>query len=251
MTMNAHQLDRTSPSWPITFALSYFDLPSSVFPLIQGFDGSKRLNRLWGDHGVDLYHSPLFALRQEWFHSHENSRFRAAVLEDLRALAGQNKSLLDYGCGTAEFCRRAWIERGNKTTLMDIAGPNFGYVKAKMNIPEAQVEYREVEQGLPDQQFDIVICLDVLEHISDPVGVCTSLWERVKPGGFAFFAFSQMRNHAGHLDAAIDEYPAYNRWVKTVPQIIHREGVNDLFRKPVSATGWMRSRWEGLCRWML
>ena len=66
---------------------------------------------------------------------------------------------------------------------------------AKLHALEAQtegVEYREVSaEALADQQpesFDVVTCMEMLEHVPDPSAIVKACATLVKPGGHVFFS---------------------------------------------------------------
>jgi 2-polyprenyl-6-hydroxyphenyl methylase / 3-demethylubiquinone-9 3-methyltransferase len=66
---------------------------------------------------------------------------------------------------------------------------------AQLHALEAQtsgVEYREVSvEDLADQQpaaFDVVTCMEMLEHVPDPASVVRACAKLVKPGGWVFFS---------------------------------------------------------------
>lgn len=222
--MNELPLDRSSHSWPTEYALSYFGLPSNEAQAISGPAGIVKMRELWQALGDDLYHHPLFALRQEWFHTSPLTKRR--LPKEITSCTG---TLLDYGCGTAEFVRADWIDQGKDAYLMDLPGPNFDYTKAKM--ANTRAKFCAVNGEMPNKKFDVVVCLDVLEHVRNPMALLKDLWGRLKTGGYALLWFDASRGHPGHLDDAIDQRPEYERWVRSVPEIVRRGG-SDLLRKP-------------------
>jgi 2-polyprenyl-6-hydroxyphenyl methylase/3-demethylubiquinone-9 3-methyltransferase len=99
---------------------------------------------------------------------------------------------LDIGCGGG-ILADAMARKGAEVLGIDLSSKALKV--AQLHALEAQtprVEYREVSaEALAAEapgQFDVVTCMEMLEHVPDPASVvraCTSL---VKPGGWVFFS---------------------------------------------------------------
>lgn len=72
---------------------------------------------------------------------------------------------------------------GHRVTWQDVSKPGAAFA-AKL-FKESGVEVRLVEdtRPLPDACFDIVLCLDVLEHVEDPSGLAGEIARLLRPGG--------------------------------------------------------------------
>jgi len=105
-------------------------------------------------------------------------------------LAG--KRVLDVGCGGG-ILSDSMARRGATVLGIDLAAKPLKV--AQLHALEAEtpnVEYREVAaEALAAEQpgsFDVITCMEMLEHVPDPssiVAACTTL---VKPGGWVFFS---------------------------------------------------------------
>ncbi len=116
-------------------------------------------------------------LRLEWIHS-------------IRPLAGLRA--LDVGCGGG-ILADAMARRGAEVLGIDLS--TKGLKVAQMHAMEAQtphVAYREVSaEALAAEvpgTFDVVTCMEMLEHVPDPASVVRACADLAKPGGWVFFS---------------------------------------------------------------
>lgn len=92
-----------------------------------------------------------------------------------------NKSLLDGGCGTGLFTKKA-IERGAKVTSLDIA-PKLVELTKKKNPSAIGIEGSLLSLPFEDNIFDYVISSDVIEHTPNPYDAVKELIRVLKPEG--------------------------------------------------------------------
>ncbi len=109
----------------------------------------------------------------------------------LALLPGSAESVLDVGCGPGYLCE-ALRDRGYRVTGIERAGwgpPNGAQGYRLVNA--------DLEQGLPplDEQFDAIVCADVLEHLRDPLAMLRQLRRVLKPGGRLILSLP----NSGHL----------------------------------------------------
>ncbi len=114
--------------------------------------------------------------------------------------------VLDVGCGGG-ILADAMARNGAQVTGIDLAGKALRV--AQLHAMEAQtpsLEYREVSvetlaQEQP-QSFDVVTCMEMLEHVPDPASVVRACAALVKPGGWVFFS-TLNRNPKSFLLASV------------------------------------------------
>jgi len=121
---------------------------------------------------------------------HQINPLRLAWIDDIVPLAG--KRVLDIGCGGG-ILADAMARKGAEVLGIDLAGKALKV--AQLHALEAQtpgVSYREVSaEALADEQpesFDVVTCMEMLEHVPDPSSVVRACAALVKPGGHVFFS---------------------------------------------------------------
>ena len=121
---------------------------------------------------------------------HQINPLRLAWIDDIVPLAG--KRVLDIGCGGG-ILADAMARKGAEVLGIDLAGKALKV--AQLHALEAQtqgVSYREVSaETLAAEQpgsFDVVTCMEMLEHVPDPSSVVRACATLVKPGGHVIFS---------------------------------------------------------------
>ncbi len=121
---------------------------------------------------------------------HEINPLRLAWIEELAGLDG--KAVLDVGCGGG-ILAESMAARAASVLGIDLAGKPLGV--ARLHALErgvTNVDYREVAvEALAAEQprsFDVVTCMEMLEHVPDPSSVVAACSRLVRPGGWVFFS---------------------------------------------------------------
>jgi 2-polyprenyl-6-hydroxyphenyl methylase/3-demethylubiquinone-9 3-methyltransferase len=121
---------------------------------------------------------------------HQINPLRLAWIDDLVPLKG--KQVVDIGCGGG-ILADSMARKGAEVLGIDLATKALRV--AQLHALEAQTErvtYREISaEKLADEQpasFDVVTCMEMLEHVPDPASVVRACATLVKPGGYVFFS---------------------------------------------------------------
>lgn len=121
---------------------------------------------------------------------HEINPLRLDWIEQQVRLAGQR--VVDIGCGGG-ILSDAMARRGARVLGIDLASKALKV--AQLHALEADtpsIEYREVAaEALAAEmpgQFDVVTCMEMLEHVPQPASVVNACAQLVKPGGWVFFS---------------------------------------------------------------
>lgn len=102
-------------------------------------------------------------------------------IESVRPLAG--KSALDVGCGAGLVCEPL-ARLGAAVTGVDAAPENTQAASAHAEGAGLDIRYMPGELASLDLgQFDLVTCLEVIEHVADKPALLATLAERLAPGG--------------------------------------------------------------------
>jgi len=128
---------------------------------------------------------PLGAMRP----LHEINPVRLAWIERIAALAG--KDVVDVGCGGG-LLAEAMAGRGGRVLGIDLAAKLLRVAELHALESQAQVQYRQcsAEQLAAEApgSYDVVTCMEMLEHVPDPASVVTACARLVRPGGHVFFS---------------------------------------------------------------
>lgn len=121
---------------------------------------------------------------------HQINPLRLNWIDGLAPLAGQR--VVDIGCGGG-ILADAMARKGAHVTGADLSTKALRV--AQLHALEAgtrNVEYREISaEDLAAEQpasFDVVTCMEMLEHVPDPSSVVRACHDLVKPGGWVFFS---------------------------------------------------------------
>ena len=134
---------------------------------------------------------------------HEINPLRLNYIDRQAGLAG--KTVLDVGCGGG-ILSESMAGMGAVVTGIDLSEKALQVAKLHLLESGRQVDYRKiaVEDMAAEQpaDFDIVTCMEMLEHVPDPDSVITACAKLVKPGGWVFFS-TLNRNPKSYLFAVI------------------------------------------------
>jgi 2-polyprenyl-6-hydroxyphenyl methylase/3-demethylubiquinone-9 3-methyltransferase len=134
---------------------------------------------------------------------HDINPLRLNYIDQLAGLEG--KKVLDVGCGGG-ILSESMAARGADTTGIDLSDKALKVAKLHLLESGNQVDYRKITvemlaQELPNH-FDIVTCMEMLEHVPDPASVIQACADLTKPGGWVFFSTIN-RNTKSYLYAII------------------------------------------------
>ena len=115
------------------------------------------------------------------------------------------KRVLDVGCGGG-LLAEGMARRGADVLGIDLSAAALEAARAHARASELDIEYREISAEAlaedPTKRFDVVTCLELLEHVPDPaalVGACARL---ARPSGHVFFSTIN-RNPKAYLLAVV------------------------------------------------
>ncbi|MFC1684521.1 bifunctional 2-polyprenyl-6-hydroxyphenol methylase/3-demethylubiquinol 3-O-methyltransferase UbiG [Pseudomonadota bacterium] len=136
---------------------------------------------------------------------HEINPLRLDFIDQTAQLAG--KCVLDVGCGGG-ILAEGMAQKGATVTGIDMGEAPLQVARLHLLETEAdfQIDYKRIPvEQLADEQpdsFDVVTCMEMLEHVPDPASVIEACTRLAKPGGHVFFS-TLNRNPKSYLLAII------------------------------------------------
>jgi len=128
-------------------------------------------------------------------------------LEWIDRLAGglQGKRVVDVGCGGG-ILAESMSAKGAQVTGIDLSEKALKVAKLHQLESGVQVDYRLIAaEALAEEtpeQFDVVTCMEMLEHVPDPASTMAACARLVKPDGWVFFS-TLNRNPKSYLFAIV------------------------------------------------
>jgi len=134
---------------------------------------------------------------------HELNPVRLDWIDALAHLPG--KRALDIGCGGG-ILSESMAVRGAKVKGVDLSSSALGVADLHSLESGIEVEYEEIAaEALAAREpgsYDVVTCMEMLEHVPDAAGIVQACATLVKPGGWVFFS-TLNRNAKAYLFAVI------------------------------------------------
>lgn len=162
-------------------------------------------DRWWDPEGEFKPLHKLNPLRLDWISDHCGGLF--------------NQQVLDVGCGGGILAESMAL-RGAQVLGLDMGREPLQV--ARLHALETGVEL-SYQQGTAEElaaqrpgQFDVVTCMEMLEHVPDPASVVRACASLVKPGGKLFFSTINRT-----LKARLLMILAAEKWLKMVPEGTH------------------------------
>jgi len=116
-----------------------------------------------------------------------------------------DRTVVDVGCGGG-ILAESMAARGAQVTGIDLSDKALGVARLHLFESGQKVNYRKISaEDLAQESpgaFDIVTCLEMLEHVPDPSSTVKACATLVKPGGQVFFSTIN-RNPKSYLFAVI------------------------------------------------
>ncbi|MEZ0123309.1 MAG: bifunctional 2-polyprenyl-6-hydroxyphenol methylase/3-demethylubiquinol 3-O-methyltransferase UbiG [Candidatus Reddybacter sp.] len=164
---------------------------------------------------------------------HDINPLRANWIDQLSPVA--EKSLLDVGCGGGILCE-AMAQRGALVKGIDMGETPLQIARLHSLESGVEVDYQKITaEELAEQtpeSYDVVTCMEMLEHVPDPSSIIKACMRLVKPGGDVYFSTIN-RNPKSFLFAIVGAEYVLNM----LPRGTHTYGS---FIRPSELTRWAR-----------
>ncbi|MEZ5556871.1 bifunctional 2-polyprenyl-6-hydroxyphenol methylase/3-demethylubiquinol 3-O-methyltransferase UbiG [Haliea sp.] len=173
---------------------------------------------------------------------HDINPLRANYIDQHSPVAGQ--TLVDVGCGGG-ILAESMAQRGATVTGIDMGEAPLAVARIHQLESGVAVDYRQAtaEELAAEQpgHYDVVCCLEMLEHVPDPSAVVAACAELARPGGSLYFSTINRNPKAFAFAIVGAEYV-----LKLLPAGTHEYSK---FIKPSELAAWVRAaglRFEGM-----
>ena len=143
------------------------------------------------------------------------------------------KRIIDVGCGGG-ILAESLAKLGANVTGIDMGEEPLNVAKLHALEAKVSVDYEKItaeEKAHHNaEQFDVVTCMEMLEHVPDPQSIINACSAMVKPGGYVFFS-TLNKTIKSYLFAIV----AAEKLLKIVPDGTHD---HDKFIRPSTLIGW-------------
>ena len=120
---------------------------------------------------------------------HQINPLRLEFINERAPLEG--KKVLDVGCGGG-ILSESMATRGARVTGIDMGEKPLAVAKLHLKESGLEVDYRQTTaEALAIEEpksFDIITCMEMVEHVPDPASVINACSRLVRPGGELFFS---------------------------------------------------------------
>jgi 2-polyprenyl-6-hydroxyphenyl methylase/3-demethylubiquinone-9 3-methyltransferase len=99
----------------------------------------------------------------------------------------QDKTALDVGCG-AGLLAEPLARLGAKLTAIDASPELIEVAREHARAMAIEIDYRAAAVEEIEGQFDLITCMEVIEHVADPAAFMTALAKRLAPDGLLFLS---------------------------------------------------------------
>jgi 2-polyprenyl-6-hydroxyphenyl methylase/3-demethylubiquinone-9 3-methyltransferase len=172
------------------------------------FKAEQRLGKMINVDPVEL--QKFSELAHRWWdpHSefkplHDINPLRLGYIDRIAGLKG--KRVLDVGCGGG-ILSEAMSAAGARVTGIDVGDKPLKVAQMHLLESGLEVEYRKITvEELADEQpgaFDVITCMEMLEHVPDPASAINACAQLAKPGCRCFFSTIN-RNPKSYLFAIL------------------------------------------------
>lgn len=171
-----------------------------------------------------------------------NSYYHGERRELLDWLGGQHRRVLEIGCGAGG--NAAWLRRHGAERIVGVEIDRASASRAQQVFDEVLIGPVETTIGSLDEEFDLIICADVLEHLVNPWAVVAELSTLAADGGLLLVSVPNIRHYRALLRIAFGpgfRYDSEGTFDSTHLRFFDRDGV----RRLMDRSEWVPERWGG------
>ncbi len=135
-------------------------------------------------------------LAHEWWNPegefktlHHINPIRLEFIQNIVSI--NNKAIIDIGCGGG-ILAESLAQYSTNISAIDLAPQSIEIAKLHLFESGFNINYEcidiETKAAKEPNKFDIVTCMEMLEHVPNPQVIIDNCYSLLKPGGYAFFS---------------------------------------------------------------
>lgn len=178
-------LSRVSGDSPLTASRRLLEEERCLGRTVQkDFNAFGLTPHVWCDRLIEFYAQTNAFLYQNavWNRVSLKCELRSWIIEYLRKDSPQPRKTLCYGDGLG-FDSAALAGAGHEVVYFEPSQPCVEFAKTVFAANGVRVRIEQSPEGIQGEQFDVVVSLDVLEHVPDPPSLVGTFASWLKPGG--------------------------------------------------------------------
>ncbi|KAJ1817470.1 Hexaprenyldihydroxybenzoate methyltransferase, mitochondrial [Coemansia sp. RSA 2675] len=194
-----------------TRSLSSFDVETRNSRSVTGAELDKFIKdsaSWWDTEGPFKYLHTMNRTRTQFIRSHLADLSRLPPKETLGRDWIRGRRVVDIGCGGG-LASESLARLGMHVLGVDAARENVEIARIHAQGDPALTDLAYVQstaEQLEERDFDVVVSLEVIEHVADPMGFVKSLVDLAKPGASIFISTMNRTPLAAFIDVFVPEY---------------------------------------------
>lgn len=147
-------------------------------------------------------HDNLWELDHWWVRTRYN--YLECLVESMLINKVDEMKVLELGSGTAPSLK---LLRNKFSSKLKMTGIDIGYVG---DSTIDGIEYKNSVEKIPSQSCDLLVLMDVLEHVSDDSKMLNLWLDKIRPGGYIFITVPAHKFLWSSHDTYLEHYRRYN-----------------------------------------
>ena len=135
--------------------------------------------------------------KKHYTHFVVNKKPSSEALEVSRITSWKNKSVLDVGCGTGNFC--SMISKKGTKRVVGIDYASEAIKIAKKEHKSKNLEFRNIQISQIDEKFDVIVSIGTLEHMDNPYEILKVMKKKLNANGKIIITNPNWTNPRGYI----------------------------------------------------
>lgn len=149
----------------------------------------------------------IFGFEKEYWWHVSRRRLVRRLIDRYAGTLGPDQRYLDLGCGTGMMLSELGT-RFEAPFGTDLSAEALSFARTRVPVALAQSDARDLP--FPDSHFDLITCLDIIEHVRDDVACIRESLRVCKPGGYLVLSVPALDFLWGEHDEAVYHLRRYS-----------------------------------------